>query len=273
MLGAIIGDIVGSIYEFHNHRWKAFELFNKKCFFTDDTVITCAVADSLIRKNGDDIVRTMKEFGRAYPGKGYGAHFGSWLFSSDTKPYYSFGNGAAMRISPVAWIAKSEEEVKFLSKKITEVTHDHPEGLKGAEVTAMCIFKALQGGGEDIRKVKEEIRKYAESKYPEIKRMNYVDLVNNYKFNETCQNTVPQAIYCFLISKNFEDCLRTSVSIGGDTDTLCAISCAIAEAFYGIPKQFKKEVLKYFSNADKQMLLTPINEIYKRYGINNYIPL
>ena len=271
MLGAIIGDIVGSIYEFHNHRWKAFDLFNKKMFFTDDTVMTCAVAQSLIMDRGRTCAKCLKEFGHVYPNKGYGGSFRAWLFSPKTDGYDSFGNGAAMRVSPVAWFAKSEEEVKELSWRVTEVTHNHPEGIKGAEVVAMCIFKALEGGGD--LSVKEDIRKYAESMYPEIKRMNYVDLVNNYKFNETCQETVPQAIFCFLISKNFEDCIRTSISIGGDSDTLAAISCSIAEAFYGIPKQFKKEILKYFTAQDRQILLEPLNEIYKRYGINNYIPL
>ena len=271
MLGAIIGDIVGSIYEFHNHRWKAFDLFNKKMFFTDDTVITCAVAKSLLQDRGLSVVDTMQEYGRLYPYKSYGGSFGGWLSSKNPKPYYSFGNGAAMRISPVAWFARSEEEVKELAYRVTSVTHDHPEGLKGAEVVAMCIYKALQSGG-DLR-IKEEIRAYACEMYPEIADFNYEDLRQDYWFNETCQNTVPQAIYCFLISKNFEDCIRTSVSIGGDTDTLCAISCAIAEAFYGIPKQFKKEILKYFTDHDKQVLLKPVNEIYKRYGFREYIKL
>ena len=269
MLGAIIGDIVGSIYEFHNHRWKSFELFNKKMFFTDDTVMTCAVAKSLVESNGDNIVEVMKNFGMTYPNKGYGGSFSRWLFCKNPQPYYSFGNGAAMRISPVAWFAKSEEEVKELSYRVTSVTHDHPEGLKGAEVTAICIFKALHGDANS----KEEIRAYAYEQYPEIKDMNYNDLVQNYRFNETCQETVPQAIFCFLISKNFEDCLRTCISIGGDSDTLAAIACSIAEAYYGIPKQYKKEILKYFNEKDREFLLQSLNEIYKKYGLNDYIKL
>lgn len=267
MLGAIIGDIVGSIYEFNNHRRKSFELFSKKMFFTDDTVMTCAVANSLLSNRGKYIVDDLREYGSLYPDKGYGGSFRAWLFSKKPKPYYSFGNGAAMRISPVAWFSLDEEEVKELCWRITECTHDHPEGLKGAEVTAMCIFKALH------TKDKEKIREYACEQYPEIATMNYTDLVKNYKFNETCQETVPQAIYCFLISKNFEDCLRTCVSIGGDTDTLCAISCAIAEAYYGIPKQYKKEILKYFTKKDKERLLKPINAVYEKYGLNDYIKL
>ena len=271
MLGAIVGDVVGSIYEFHNRRWKSFELFNKKCFFTDDTVMTCAVAKSLVEDNGRNIVRTLQFYGRMFPGRGYGGAFANWIYSKDPQPYYSFGNGAAMRVSAVAWLAKSEEEVKELSYRVTSVTHDHPEGLKGAEVVAMCMYKALHADG-DVN-IKEEICTYACEQYPEIKDFNYEDLRANYRFNETCQNTVPQAIYCFLVSKTFEDCLRTCVSIGGDTDTLCAIACSIAEAYYGIPKQFKKEILKYFSKEDKEMLLKPLNEVYKKYGINDYIKL
>ena len=154
MLGAIIGDIVGSIYEFHNHRWKAFDLFNKKMFFTDDTVMTCAVAKSLLQSRGREIVKDLQGYGALYPNKGYGGSFRRWLFDKKPQPYYSFGNGAAMRISPVAWFSLDEEEVKALCWRVTECTHDHPEGLKGAEVTALCIFKALHN------KDKEEIRKY-----------------------------------------------------------------------------------------------------------------
>lgn len=265
MLGAIIGDTVGSRFEFNNYRRKDFELFSSRCFFTDDSVMTCAVADSLI--NNLDATKALKFFGRLYPNKGYGGHFRVWLFTNETQPYYSFGNGSAMRVSPVAWFADSEEEVKKLSKKVTAITHDHPEGIKGAEATAIAIFMARKGYSKD--EIKTRMCEY----YPIIKKLKYNNLVKNYRFNETCQDTVPQAIYCFLISKDFEDCLRTSVSIGGDTDTLCAISCAIAEAFYGIPEEFKKEILMYFSPKDRVALLSPINDIYKKCGFTNYIPL
>lgn len=258
MLGAIIGDIVGSRFEFHNYRKKDFELFDKKCFFTDDTVMTCAVADALI--NNKDIVKNLKKFGRKYPNAGYGGRFMCWLFSSDCEPYYSFGNGSAMRVSAVGWIAKNEEEVKELSRKVTEVTHNHPEGLKGAEVTAMCVYYARKG------RSKEYIKKYILQHYPEVENMNYDDLVKKYRFNETCQETVPQALYCFLISKDFEDCLRTTISIGGDCDTSAAISCAVAEAYFGIPKKLIKQALKYFSKEDKKFLLGSITKIC----YNNY---
>lgn len=266
MLGAIIGDIVGSRFEFHNYRNKDFVLFAKNCFFTDDSVMTCAVAKALVENL--DVEETLVEFGRKYPRAGYGGSFGYWLRNPFRKPYNSFGNGAAMRVSAVAYMAKSEKEVKKLSKKVTAVTHDHPEGLKGAEVTAMCIFKALHGVLN-----KEEIRDYAYKMYPEIKNFNYSELKKTYEFNETCQETIPQAIYCFLISNSFEDCLRTSISIGGDSDTLCAISCAIAEAYYGIPNRFKKLVLNYFSEEDKEFLLKPILKVYNYSGIEDYIKL
>ncbi len=265
MLGAIIGDVVGSRFEFHNYRDKKFVLFDSKCFFTDDTVMTCAVADALLYNK--DIKNNLRKFGNLFPGRGYGGSFAAWLNKEFDGPYYSFGNGAAMRVSAVGWIAKDEKEVIELSRKVTEVTHDHPEGLKGAEVTAMCVFMAFNGFP------KSEIEKYAVANYPEILAFDYEILKKTYKFNETCQNTVPQAIYCFLISDNFEDCLRTSVSIGGDTDTLCAISCAIAEGYYGVPAWMKKEILKYFSKKDRQLLLKPINELAKKCGIDNYISL
>jgi ADP-ribosylglycohydrolase len=265
MLGAIIGDIVGSRFEFKNHRDKNFELFDKKCFFTDDTVMTCAVADALIYNM--DIKDFLRKFAQRFPGRGYGGSFGAWVNGIIDGPYYSFGNGAAMRVSPVAWIAKDEKEVVKLARKVTEVTHDHPEGIKGAEVTAMCVFMALNGFP------KSEIKKYAVKKYPEIESFDYETLKKTYQFNETCQNTVPQAIYCFLISKDFEDCLRTSVSIGGDTDTLCAISCAIAEGYYGVPEWMKKEILKYFTKNDRDLLLNPVRVFAKKCGIDNYIVL
>ena len=240
MLGAIIGDTVGSVYEFNNKRSKNFELLSKYSEPTDDSIMTLAVAECLqkrIYNDSEKIVETLKKWGRAYPNAGYGGRFAHWLFSDNIEPYYSFGNGAAMRISPVAWYARSEEEVKKLAKTFTEVTHNHPEGLKGAEVTAMCIYYAKIG------KTKEFIKEYVEQYYD--MNFDYEGLKKNYKFNETCQESVPQAIYCFLISNSFEDCLRTTISIGGDCDTTSAISCAIAEAYYkNIDTKLIVDVLK-----------------------------
>ena len=227
MIGAIIGDLVGSVYEFNNYRSKDFPLLSKDSFITDDSILTLAVAEIIQNKwynDKDKVVDTMKKWGRAYPDRGYGGRFALWLFSDQREAYNSFGNGAPMRISPVGWYARSEEEVRDLSRILTEVTHSHPEGIKGAEVVSMCVYYAKIG------KSKEFIKEYVE-KYYDID-FTYDDLVKNYKFNELSQTTVPQAIYCFLISNSFEDCLRTTISIGGDSDTLAAISCAIADAFY-----------------------------------------
>ena len=238
MIGAIIGDTVGSVYEFNNVRTKDFILFTPQSELTDDSIMTFAVAEIL--QNGwqydkKKVVQTLKKWGRAYPCRGYGHRFRDWLFSDREMPYNSFGNGAAMRVSPVGWYAKTEDQVREYARLVTEVTHNHPEGLKGAEVTAMCVFYATHG------KSKEFIKAYVERYYS--LDFDYQTLREHYQFNESCQESVPQAIYCFLISTDFEDCLRTTISIGGDCDTTAAISCAIAGAFYkDIPKEFMQDV-------------------------------
>lgn len=227
MLGAIIGDICGSRFEFDNIKTKKFDLFDlEDSFATDDSIMSLAVLDMLVNNRINDekeVVKTFKKWGLAYPNSGYGGRFAEWLLYGD-KPYNSYGNGSAMRVSAVAWYANSEEEVIDLATKTAQVTHNHPEGIKGAVVTAMCIYYARIG------KTKEFIKEYV-SKYYDI-NFDYNDLVKNYDFYEMCQKSVPQAIYCFLISKNFIDCIRTTISIGGDCDTTSAISCAIAEAYY-----------------------------------------
>ena len=230
MIGAIIGDVVGSRFEFNNIKTKNFDLITHDSEFTDDTVLTIAVMDILTNSKDADsktIAKTLQKWARKYPYAGYGGRFHSWIYQENPKPYNSCGNGSAMRISAVGWFARNEEEVIGMSKAITEVTHNHPEGIKGAEVTAMCIFKALHGAN------KEELKEYIVGKYPEVAELDYEELRRTYVHGpEICQVTVPQALYCFLISNDFEDCLRTTISIGGDCDTTAAISCAIAEAFY-----------------------------------------
>ena len=269
MLGAIIGDVVGSRFEFNNIKTKNFKLIGFDTRFTDDTVMTCAVARSLVTSKGKNIIQTLKAFGRAYPNAGYGGHFLCWVLGKSTLPYNSCGNGSAMRISSVGWVAKTEKEVKELSKRVTEVTHNHPEGLKGAEVVAMCIFKARNGA------TKEELKEYILSMYPEVADLDYEELRRTYKHGEEiCQVTVPQALYCFLISTDFEDCLRTTISIGGDCDTTAAISCAVAEAYYkDIPEDIIKKVLSRFTKQDKINLLTSIKTIYEEAGKPKYISL
>lgn len=239
MLGAIIGDIVGSVYEFNNIKTKDFDLYNPNAFYTDDTIMTLAVMEIIQEGYINDenkIIETIKKWGNAYPDSGYGTMFNKWLKEDKSSPYKSFGNGSAMRVSPIGFYANSEEEAEALAKKVTKITHNHKEGIKGAVVTAKCIYYAKIG------KSKEFIKEYAIKEYKKIKDLDYETLKKKYTFNETCQDTVPEAIYCFLISNSFEDCLRTSVSIGGDTDTLCAISCAIAEAYY---KYIDVELMMY----------------------------
>lgn len=261
MLGAIIGDVIGSRFEFKPIKTKDFELFeanygfNKsgqlsvKYFsqgsrFTDDTVMTIAICKALLDSNGDynnlsQLATTnMKLYGKKYPLAGYGARFNHWLMSTSSAPYNSFGNGSAMRIGAVSYFAKSLDDVKKLTEAVTVVTHNHPEGIKGAEAVAVCVWLALQGA------TKDDIRQYVESNYYKLD-FDYDNLVMNYKFDETCQGSVPQAIYCFIISNSFEDAIRTAVSIGGDADTIGAIAGAIAEAYYGIPADIKLRVLDF----------------------------
>lgn len=247
MLGAIIGDIVGSRFEWHNHRFKEFDFFTDSCFFTDDTVMTLAIGKALLNSKKDYsnlsemAIKYMRNIGRDYPNCGYGGHFNCWLFDDNMGPYNSFGNGAAMRVSACGFVAKTLEEVIMLSKKVTEVTHNHPEGIKGAEATAVAIFLAKSG------KSIEEIRKYINKNYYSL-NFKLDDIRNSYSFNETCQETVPEAIEAFLESTSFEDAIRNAISIGGDSDTLAAITGSIAEAYYGIPANIKEKALSYLDN-------------------------
>jgi type I restriction enzyme M protein len=251
MLGAIIGDIVGSRFEFNNIKTKNFNLFDERCSVTDDSVMTVAVAEMCLNgyvpNNTEMIIQSFKKWGQLYPWAGYGSAFFRWVLSEDSAPYYSCGNGSAMRISAVGFFAESEEEVELYSKAVTEVTHNHPEGIKGAYVTAMCIYLARKGAS------KKEIKAFVE-KYYDID-FDYDTLIKTYKHEaEICQNTVPQAIYCFLISNGFEDCIRTTISIGGDCDTTAAISCAIAEAYYGIPERIAEQAMEYIPRGMKEII-------------------
>lgn len=236
MLGAIIGDIVGSIYEFNNIKTKEFELINERGFFTDDTVLTVAVAQALMNSeldNEEDVKnRLTKEivgWGRQYPRAGYGLRFRNWLWDDDHTPYNSFGNGSAMRVSPAAWISNDLAQVLKLAKNTAEVTHNHPEGIKGAQATASAILLARE------KKSKAKIRGYIEDNFYKLD-FTLDEIRPTYKFNETCQDTVPQAIVAFLESYSFEDAIKNAISIGGDSDTIAAITGSIAEAYYAIPQ-------------------------------------
>lgn len=244
MYGAILGDIVGSPYEFDHNNYKAknFPLFSRRSEFTDDTVMTLAVAKALMNTCGQDdavikaaLVREMQRLGRAYPDRGYGARFGSWLHEDDPRPYNSYGNGSAMRVSPAAWLAENMTEVLHLARLTAEVTHDHLEGIKGAQATAAAIFLARTGYS------KVNIKAQVEHEFGYNLSRTCDEIRPVYRHVESCQETVPQAIIAFLESAGFEDALRTAVSLGGDSDTLAAITGSIAEAFYGVPEELKQE--------------------------------
>ena len=238
MIGAIIGDIVGSVYEWNNIKTKDFPLFSPGCFFTDDTVMTLAIAEGLMNGgSAEDFIAAIKKYGRLYPDSGYGGRFGSWLFSDDINPYNSWGNGSAMRVSPVAWAFDILSEVEKYAEISAAVTHNHPEGIKGAQATAAAIFLARKG------KTKEEIKAYIENKYGYNLNRSLDEIRPNYRFNESCQETVPEAIIAFLESVDFEDAIRNAISLGGDSDTFAAITGSIAEAAYYIPKEIKKKAL------------------------------
>lgn len=260
MYGAIIGDIVGSHYEFLNHLDKDFDFMTDACYFTDDTVMTVAVADALLQcedrsKLSEQAIVSMQRIGRRYPDCGYGGRFYHWIFDYEPQPINSFGNGAAMRVSPVAWVAESLEECKELSRQVTAISHDHPEGLKGAEATAVAIWMALHGATkQDI--LDEMHRSYYQWDFT-IDSLRPV-----YIHNETCQNSVPQALQAFAEGEDYEDVVRTAVSLGGDSDTIAAIAGSVAEAFYGIPEALRQKGATYLDDR----LLTVVKAFEVKYG-------
>jgi ADP-ribosylglycohydrolase len=236
MLGAIVGDIVGSIYEFNNHRSKDFPLWGPRCSFTDDSVLTVALADTIL--SGGDYADAMRRYGALYPDESYGLKFRKWLGDPSLGPYHSFGNGAAMRISPAGWAHATLEETLTRARAFTAVTHDHPEGIKGAEATAGAIWMARH------RATRAEIRAWVEKHAGYDFSRTCDEIRPAYEFNETCQDTVPEAFTAFFESTDFEDAIRLAVSLGGDSDTLACITGGVAEAFYGgVPKEIEREAL------------------------------
>lgn len=254
MLGAIIGDIVGSRFEWNNNRSKQFDLLTYKCSVTDDSIMSLAIAKALLESKSDysdlseNAVKFMQGIGRHYPNCGYGGRFREWIHSDNPKPYGSYGNGSAMRVSACGFVANSLQEVKQLSKAVTEVTHNHPEGLKGAEATAVAIF--LARSGKNLLEIRDYITK---NYYP----LNFTldGIRESYEFNESCQDTVPQALEAFFESKNFEDAIRNAISVGGDSDTLAAITGGIAEAYYGIPTEIRKHALTFLDERLLKVLV------------------
>lgn len=225
MLGAIAGDVIGSVHEFVGTRTKAFPLFDADSRFTDDTVLTVAVADALL---GDgDYGAALRRWGRRYPDASYGFRFFCWLQMPVPKPYGSFGNGSAMRVSPVAWAFDTEAEVLREAERSALPTHDHPEGIKGAQATALAILLARQGAA------RADIAREVAARFGYDVTRTLESIRRDYRFDETCQGSVPQAIVAFLEGADFEDCVRNAVSLGGDADTLACIAGSIAEPFFG----------------------------------------
>lgn len=266
MFGAILGDIIGSPFEFdRGDKTKDFELFTEGCSFTDDTVLSIAVADALMAVGRDAseeevrkaVTEKMQSWGKKYPYAGYGGRFRLWLAEEDPKPYFSYGNGSAMRVSPVGWLYDTLERTREVAAWTAEVSHDHPEGIKGAAVTAGSIFLARNGAA------KEDIRKLAEQSGYDMNR-TLDEIRPSYHHMESCQETVPEAIIAFLEAEDFEDAIRNAVSLGGDTDTQGAITGSIAEAYFGIPEALKAECR---NRVDRDM--RKILDRFEKYTGNN----
>lgn len=244
MYGAILGDIIGSPYEFNRgDKTKDFPLFSERSRFTDDTVMTIAVADAFLdaQPNAADewttnrLINGLRMWGKKYPRAGYGVRFNLWLQVQKPIPYNSFGNGSAMRVSSVAWIYNDMVAVRKAARMSAEITHNHPEGIKGAEATAAAIYLARTGHS------KAEIKEYIVKNFQYDLSRTCDEIRPNYRHIESCQQTVPEAITAFLEGESFEDVIRTAVSLGGDCDTLTAIAGSIAEGFYGVPEALKEE--------------------------------
>jgi len=232
MIGAIAGDIIGSVYEAHPIKSTSFPLFSAHSRFTDDTVLTVAVAFSIL--NDVDYASSIKDFGLKYPNAGYGGSFYSWLYSAESKPYHSWGNGSAMRVSPVGFASNSIGDVLAEAKKSAEITHNHPEGIKGAQATALAVYLARKG------KSKAEIRREISERFGYDVNRTIDEIRPDYHFDVSCQGSVPEAIIAFLESKDYEDAVRKGISLGGDSDTIACIAGGIAQAFY---KEIPTEII------------------------------
>ena len=249
-IGAIAGDIIGSIYEWHNIKTTEFPLFGKYCDFTDDSVLTLATMDAITR--GIPYEDNYYDFANKYPGRGYGGGFTAWLYS-DRKPYNSWGNGAGMRVSPVGWAFNTLDETLRQATLSAEVTHNHSEGIKGAQATAASVFIARIGAS------KEDIRNYIETTFGYDLHRTCDEIRPTYEFHASCQKTVPEAVIAFLDSTDFENAIRLGISLGGDSDTLACITGGIAEAFYG-------EVPKHISDKVEKILTPELLDIVKNFN-------
>ena len=257
MIGAILGDMIGAPYEFdRGDKTKDFPLFSEGSEFTDDTVMTIAVAEAMMDSDGEKdgdiraaLVESMQKWGHRYPNAGYGGRFFGWLRAKDPQPYGSYGNGSAMRVSSVGWMYGTLEETRRCARLSAEVTHNHPEGIKGAEATAAAIYLARDGYS------KEEIKEYIVREFGYDLSRTCDEIRPGYHHVESCQQTVPEAITAFLEGEDFEDVIRTAVSLGGDCDTLTCIAGSIAEAYYGVPEELRKEAMKRLPDDMQEVLL------------------
>lgn len=267
MKGAIFGDIIGSAYEFNNTHDYNFELLRPESDFTDDSVMTFAVARALIQSRGcsdeeikETLIDSMKDLGQRYPDAGYGGMFYRWVLGNDRRPYNSFGNGSAMRVSSAGWLYETLEETLHAARLSAEVTHNHPEGIKGAQATAAAVFLARTG------KSKKEIRDYITEEFGYDLDKTMDDIVSKGHGEEICQVSVPQALVCFLLSGSFIDTIRRSVSIGGDSDTIACIAGGIAEAFYGMDDEYQRIVYDRIDDTLEEIL-----SLFDRYRIERTI--
>ena len=250
MLGAIVGDIIGSAYEFNRQKDKDFELFTLQSDFTDDTILSVAIAKTIMQ--GGSFVQSIKRYAEAYPNPtgGYGARFSQWATSDSLEPYNSWGNGSAMRVSAVGFAYDNMAEVMEVAKQTAEVTHNHPEGIKGAQATAAAILLARQG------KNKAAIKDFVSSTFGYDLSRSLDDIRPGYTFNESCQGTVPESMIAFLESVDFEDAIRNTVSLGGDTDTMGSITGGIAEAFYGgVPEAIAQQAISRLDEPLRKVTL------------------
>jgi len=259
MLGAIIGDVLGSTFEFYPMKTKKFELLDNKSHFTDDTVMTVAVADSIL--NEVPYIESLQSWGRKYPRAGYGSWFRKWIHQEDPKPYNSFGNGSAMRCSSIGWLFDDEESVLEEAKRSAEITHNHPEGIKGAQSVALGVLMGRKGSS------KKEIKEKLEDLFGYNLSQRLENIIPSYTFDSTCQGSVPQAIIAFLESTDFEDAIRNSISLGGDADTQACITGSLAEAHYkNIPDEISSFV-KWRIEDDLLDVMDQFNSITKQLSV------
>jgi len=254
MMGAIIGDVIGSRFEGRYKKSTDFILFNKKSRFTDDSVLTVAIADALL--NNDDYGSVLQKFGKKYPDAGYGGNFYKWIFLENPQAYNSWGNGSAMRVSAIAYAFNNLEAVLEEAKKSAEVTHNHPEGIKGAQAIASAVFLARTG------KEKSEIKDYIQTKFDYNLERKLDDIRLIYRFDVSCQGSVPEAIIAFLESSDFESAIRLAISIGGDSDTIAAMTGSIAEAFY---KEISKGIIEETNKRLPDEFLKIMDQFKEKY--------